>query len=74
MTRPSEQADHSKRRSRGWSNDMDGQAISRRLAIVEQLYSTWLVLQDARPKKTPPPSVAADTMPTKPSIMPDTRS
>ena len=68
MTSPIERADRSKRQSRGWSDDMDSQAISRRLAIVEELYATWLALKDARKMRSP--SVAADTMPAKPPIEP----
>ena len=61
MTSPTERANRSKRQSRGWSDDMDRQAISRRLAIVEELYSTWLVLKKAR--KIPAPSVAPGMVP-----------
>ena len=72
MTSPIERANRSKRQSRGWSDDMDSHAISRRLAIVEELYSTWLALKNAR--KMPPPSVTADTMPAKPPIASDAQS
>ena len=54
MTNPTERANRSKRQSRGWSDDMDSHAISSRLAIVEELYATWLALKNAR--KTPSPS------------------
>jgi hypothetical protein len=72
MTRPIEQADRSKRQSRGWSDDMDSQMISRRLAIVEELYSTWLALKNAR--RMPSPSDAANTMPVKPPVVSDAQS
>lgn len=61
MTSPTERANRSKRQSRGWSDDMDRHAISRRLAIVEELYSTWLALKKAR--QMPAPSVAPGTVP-----------
>ncbi len=64
MTSPTERANRSKRRSRGWSDDMDSHAISRRLAIVEELYSTWLVLKNAR--GTVPPSGVPNTVPETP--------
>lgn len=48
MTNPTERAKRSKRRSRGWSDDMDSQAISQRLAIVEELHAAWLALRNAR--------------------------
>jgi hypothetical protein len=51
---------------------MDSRAIARRLAIVEELYATWLALKDAR--KIRLPSVAADAMPAKPPIVPDAQS
>ncbi len=72
MTRPIEQAERSKRQSRGWSDDMDSHMISRRLAIVEELYSTWLALKNAR--QTPSPSDAANTMPVKPAVVSDAQS
>lgn len=61
MARATEPADRGKHRSRGWSHEMDGHAISRRLAIVEELYSTWRALKTAR--KIPTPSVTPGTMP-----------
>ena len=62
MTSPTERANRSKRQSRGWCDDMEIHAISRRLAIVDELYTTWLALKKAR--KMPTPSVAApNTMP-----------
>ncbi len=63
MTSPTERADRSKRQSRGWSDDMDSHAISRRLAIVEELYSTWLRLKNAH--KMPPRSVVSEARPVK---------
>jgi len=51
---PIDRANHMKRQSRGWSNDMDGQAIARRLQIAEDLYSTWLALSKARRRPAPP--------------------
>ncbi len=48
MTSPIERANQVKRQSRGWSDDMDSHAICRRLAIVEELYVTWLALKKAR--------------------------
>ena len=44
-----EYANQVKRLSRGWSDDMDGQAIARRLELVDQLYETWLKLKTAKP-------------------------
>jgi len=70
MTSPRERASQSKRRSRGWSDDMDSQAISRRLAIVEQLYSTWLTLKGAR--TTAPPSATGNTLPATATIASET--
>jgi hypothetical protein len=67
MTNPIERANRSKRQSRGWSDDMDGHAISRRLAIVEELYSTWLALKNAR--KLPPPPVAPGVIRPKPPVV-----
>jgi len=64
MTSPTERADQSKRQSRGWSDDMDSGAISRRLAIVEELYSAWFALKNAR--KMLAPSFVSDTTPVKP--------
>lgn len=50
MTKPSEPTSQpSKDRSRGWSDDMRGAAILKRLQVVDQLYSAWLVLKNARP-------------------------
>ena len=72
MTSPIERADRGKRQSRGWSDEMDSRAIARRLAIVEELYATWLALKDAR--KIRSPSVAADVMPAKPPSVPDSQS
>jgi hypothetical protein len=48
MTSPIERSDRSKRQSRGWSDAMDGYAIAHRLAMVEQLFSAWLALKNAR--------------------------
>ena len=72
MTSPIERANRSKRQSRGWSDEMDSQAISRRLAIVEELYSTWLALKKVR--KMTPPSATSEVMPAKSRIPSDTRS
>jgi hypothetical protein len=72
MTSPIEQADRSKRQSRGWSDDMDSHMISRRLAIVEELYATWLALKNAR--RMPAPSDAADTMPVTSPVASDAQS
>lgn len=44
-----ENANQVKRLSRGWSDDMDDQAIARRLEIVDRLYETWLKLKTAKP-------------------------
>ncbi|MCA9190148.1 MAG: hypothetical protein KDB03_00240 [Planctomycetales bacterium] len=41
-------ADGSKSRSRGWSNDMSGPAIEKRLQIVASLYKLWRVLRQAK--------------------------
>ena len=51
MTNPIENADMMKRRSRGWSDDMSGPAIARRLAVVSDLLKTYRTLQTA--KKAP---------------------
>ncbi len=47
MTNPIENADMMKRRSRGWSDDMSGPAIARRLAVVADLLKTYRTLQTA---------------------------
>lgn len=72
MTSPIERANRSKRQSRGWSDEMDSQAISRRFAIVEELYSTWVALKNAR--KITPPSGTGEMMPAKLHIPSDTHS
>ncbi len=63
MTSPIEQASHSKRQSRGWSDEMDSQAISRRLAIVEELHAAWAVLKNVH--TTIPQSATSGAMPAK---------
>ncbi len=72
MTSPIERANRSKRQSRGWSNEMDSHAISRRLAIVEELYSTWVKLKNAR--EMTPSSVTGKAMSAKSPISPDSHS
>lgn len=41
-------ADQCKRKSRGWSDDMDSHAIVHRLKIVDELYAAWQSLRQAR--------------------------
>ena len=72
MTSPIEQANHRKRQSRGWSDEMNSQAISQRLAIVEELYSTWVVLKNVQ--TTISPSATSEAMPTKSDIPSDKHS
>ncbi len=55
--------------SRGWSDDMSGPAIEKRLQVVASLYRLWMALKKARPRnvdasspqisRTGVPSVAA---------------
>jgi hypothetical protein len=51
---------------------MDSQSISQRLAIVEQLYSAWLALKQAR--KMPQPVAGTDDGCAKPPVASNTRS
>lgn len=48
MTEPTN-AENQKRKSRGWSDSMDSSSIARRLAIVDDLYACWKILQKAKP-------------------------
>lgn len=41
-----------KHRSRGWSDDMSGPAIEKRLQVVANLYRLWTTLKKAQPRKT----------------------
>ena len=71
MTSPMEQANQSKRQSRGWSDEMDSQAISRRLAIVEELHAAWTVLKNVQ--TTIPQSGTSGAIPAKSDIPSDNR-
>lgn len=66
MTSPIEPAERGKRRSRGWSDEMDSQAISQRLAVVEQLFAAWLALKQAC--KMPQPVAGTDDACAKPPV------
>ena len=46
-------AEEDKRRSRGWSDEMDSASIARRLAIVDELYDFWKSLKNARKVSIP---------------------
>lgn len=72
MTSPIEPAERGKRQSRGWSDEMDSQSISQRLAVVEQLYATWLALKQAR--KMPQSVAGTDDGCAKPPVASNTRS
>ena len=54
-------ADESKRKSRGWSDEMDSESISRRLAIVDELYSCWQSLKNAKKFSPARPEKAIST-------------
>jgi hypothetical protein len=48
MTKPTN-AENKKLKSRGWSDSMDSASISRRLAVVDELYACWKTLKKAKP-------------------------